>query len=218
MNNILLSGGISDLDNYSTSSSITVGNNNTLNIINLRDNINLNIKLNTNSVLTINMFDFAYDKDIELNIEADDNTTFNLNATFICEGKYTLKIHNKLYGSNIISNANIRGINESGGTATILMDGIVAGETKDNVLNEYARIINKSDASSVIIPNLIVNTNEVTANHGVSIGTIRDEEKFYLMSKGINRYTAEMLIEEGFLLSIMDENIKERLKNILIGR
>lgn len=218
MNNILLNGGISDLENYSTNSNIEVNDNNTLNIINLKDDINLNIKLNVHSNLTINMFDFSYDKNIELNIEADDNSTFNLNNAFITEGKYNLTIHNKLYGNNITSNVNIRGLNESNGTTTILMDGTVAGETKDNTLNEYARIINKSTYSSIIIPNLIVNTNQVIANHGASIGTINDEELFYLETKGINHYTARKLIEEGFILSIMDEEIKERIKNILLGR
>ena len=218
MNNILLNGGISDLDNYSSKSNIIVNGNSTLNVINLNDDVKLDIKINASSSLIINMFDFAYDKNIELNIETDDNSSFNLNATFICENKYNLKIHNNLYGNNITTNVQIRGINESEGTTTIIMDGVVVGETKDSVLNEYARIINKSKASNVIIPNLIVNTNEVTANHGVSIGSINDDELFYLLTKGINHHTAVKLIEEGFLLSIMDENMKERIKNILIGR
>ena len=98
------------------------------------------------------------------------------------------------------------------------MDGTVAGETKDNTLNEYARIINKSEASNVMIPNLVVNTNEVMANHGVSVGSIDEDELFYLATKGINKYTAQKLVEEGFILSIMNDEIKERIKNILLGR
>lgn len=218
MNNILLNGGISDLDNYANNSSIIVSGVNTLNVININDNIKLDIKLQANSILTLNMFDFAYDKNIDVNIEADDNCCFNLNAAFICENNYNLKIHNNLYGNDIKSNVEIRGINESNGTSTIMMDGVVVGETNGNILNEYARIINKSDASNVVIPNLIVNTSEVTANHGVSIGSINKDEIFYLLTKGINRITAEKLIEEGFLKTIMDEDIKERIKNILIGR
>lgn len=218
MNNILLSGGISDLENYSTNSIITVNDNSVLNVINLRENINLNIKINANSSLTINMFDFSFDKNIEFDIESNDNAVFNLNAAFITEGKYVINIHNKLYGNNITSNINIRGINEREGTTTILMDGTIAGETENNTLNEYARIINKSDSSNVIIPNLIVNTNDVVANHGVSIGNIDENELFYLATKGINRYSAQKIIEEGFIISIMDEEIKERIKNILLGR
>ena len=218
MNNILLGGGISDLENYSNHSTIVVDGNNTLNVINLKDDVILNIKLNANACLNLNMFDFSFEKKIEITVEEDDYSTFNLNAAFINDGKYSLNIHNNLYGNNINSNVNIRGINERDGVVTILMDGTVAGETKDNVLNEYAKIINRSDASNVMIPNLIVNTNEVTVNHGVSIGNISEDELFYLATKGINKYTAQKLVEEGFILSIMDERIKERIKNMLIGR
>ena len=76
----------------------------------------------------------------------------------------------------------------------------------------------KSEISNVLIPNLVVNTNEVEANHGVSIGGIDEDEMFYLMSKGISKATAKKLIEEGFILSIMPDDIKERIKNILVGR
>ena len=77
MNNILLSGGISDLENYSNNSSILVAGNNTLNIINLRDDLNLNIKLNPKSCLTLNMFDFSFEKNIEITVEEDDASNFN---------------------------------------------------------------------------------------------------------------------------------------------
>ena len=218
MNRILLSGGVRDLEKFSEVSEIVAEGENTLNIINLGDNVNLDIKISKRSTLTINMFDYAYDKNIDLQIEADDEATFNLNASFIANGKYILNIKDNLYGNNITSNVNIRGINERAGTVTILMDGTVAGETHDNVLNEYARVINKSDFGSVLIPNLIVNTNEVVANHGVSIGGFRGEEIFYLTSKGIDKHTAQKLIEEGFILSIMDEDVSGKIKNILIGR
>ena len=70
----------------------------------------------------------------------------------------------------------------------------------------------------MLIPNLIVNTNDVEANHGVSIGSIDEKELFYLMSKGIDRHNAVKIIEEGFLEAIMPEDVKEKIKNILVGR
>ena len=65
---------------------------------------------------------------------------------------------------------------------------------------------------------MVVNTNEVIANHGISIGGVNEEELFYLMCKGISKANAIKLIEEGFILSIMDNELKERIKNILLGR
>ena len=218
MNNIVLTGGINILDKYSDNAHIQVKSDSTLNAININRNLNLDITIENDAKLVLNMFDYVNDLTININVISSDRSKFTLNACFICEGKYELNIDNNLYGSDIENTVNIRGINEKSGTVKILMNGVVAGETKNNIMNEYARIINKSDSANVLIPNLIVNTNEVSANHGVSIGGFRDNELFYLMSKGIDKHTAKKIIEEGFILSIMDETNKETIKNILIGR
>lgn len=218
MNKILLSGGITELEKFNEDANIEVLNDSILNAINLGDDLNLNIYVKENANLTLNIFDYALDKNINLYIESYDNSKFNLNTSFISTGKYKMDIKNNIYGNNIKSNVNIRGINEINGNVIINMEAVVAGNTKNNVVNEYARIINKSDNSNVLIPNLIVNTNDVIANHGVSIGNLRDDEIFYLLSKGIDKHSARKLLEEGFILQIMSEEIKAQIKNILLGR
>lgn len=218
MNKILLSGGSRELEKFNEVSSIEVNGDNVLNAINLGDDLKLDIKINNNSNFTLNIFDYALDKNIDLYVESDDSSTFNLNVSFISTGKYNLNIKNNIYGDNIVSNVNVRGINETNGNVVVNMEAVVAGETKNNVINEYAKVLNKSENSNVMIPNLIVNTNDVIANHGVSIGTFNPDEIFYLLSKGIDKHTARKLIEEGFILSIMNEEIKTQIKNILIGR
>jgi hypothetical protein len=217
MNNIILNGETANLQ-LAGSTKIMVNKDSTLNAINLNNSLNLDIKILDNQEFTFNSFEYRDDIEINLNIEAGENSKFYINMGFIANSKYDLTINTNLYGSNIIGSVNIRGVNELNGQVKILMNGTVAGETHENVLNEYARVINKSEYSNVIIPNLIVNTNDVLANHGASIGTISEEELFYIMSKGISKINAEKLIEEGFLLSIFDEENKDLIKNILIGR
>lgn len=218
MNKLLLNGSTSALDKYIEEAEITVKGNSTLNSININNNFVLDILIEKDSTLTFNMFNYANNLDIVLNITCDDNAKFVFNNSFITNNTYNLKINTNLYGSNIVNDVNIRGLNEENGSVKIVMNGTIAGETKDNVLNEFAKIINKSKNANVLIPNLIVNTNEVEANHGVSIGRINDEELFYLMSKGINKKESEKLIKEGFILSIMVEDNKNLIKNILMGR
>ena len=218
MNNIVLSGGVVDLDKTNEKASVFVKDNSVLNVFNLLGDVELNIKIDKKCTLNMNMFDYTSNKNIVINVDMDDYSTFNFNNSFITEGKYELKINNNLYGSNITSNVNIRGINEKDGNVVVLMDGLVVGNTHDNILNEYAKVINKSDNSSVMIPNLIVNTNEVVANHGVSIGGFRKDEMFYLRSKGLDDVSISKLLEEGFITSIMEDDVKNRIKNILVGR
>ncbi len=218
VNNIILSGGIVELDKYIDDARIVIKEDTIINAVNLHNNMNLTIVVEEECNLELNLFDYAVSLEINLDIELHDRSTLTLNGAFISEIRYELNVDAKLYGDNIYACVDIRGVNEREGTVKINMNGTVAGETHGNVLNEYAKVLNKSELSNVLIPNLIVNTNDVEANHGVSIGSIDEKELFYLMSKGIDRHNAVKIIEEGFLEAIMPEDVKEKIKNILVGR
>ncbi len=217
-NKIVLSGGVTDLAKYNDSARIVIKGDAVVNAINLHNNMDLFFEIEKGASLVFNMFDYAVDLGTKIIIEANDRAKFFVNAAFISEVKYDLNIETRLYGDEIEGTVNIRGINEREGTVKVLMEGTVAGETHGNVLSEYAKVLNKSEFSNVLIPNLIVNTSEVEANHGVSVGHIREDELFYMMSKGISRVNAVKIIEEGFIMSIMDDDVKQKIQNILVGR
>jgi len=217
-NIIIMSGGVVNLNKYTSSAHIKIEHDTILNAINLHNNMDLKFEVEKNATLTFNMFDYATTLKTKLDIELYDDSKFNLNVAFITEQKYELDINTKLYGDNISANVNVRGINEREGITRISMDGVVAGETHGCVINEYAKIINKSTFSNVLIPNLIVNTNDVEANHGVTVSHIDEGALFYLMSKGLDKISATKILEEGFILSIMDDDVKNTIKNILVGR
>lgn len=206
------------MDKYIDDARIVIKEDTIINAVNLHNNMNLTIVVEEECNLELNLFDHAVSLEINLDIELHDRSTLTLNGAFISEIRYELNVDAKLYGDNIYACVDIRGVNEREGTVKINMNGTVAGETHGNVLNEYAKVLNKSELSNVLIPNLIVNTNDVEANHGVSIGSIDEKELFYLMSKGIDRHNAVKIIEEGFLEAIMPEDVKEKIKNILVGR
>lgn len=207
-----------NLDKFISSASVTVQGSSILNAINLHNNLHLNIKLEKASSLVLNIFDYADDLECHIDVELEDESSFILNNSFISEIKYNISIDTKLYGNDALVMVNVRGINNEHATSLITMNGTVAGGIKDASIYEYAKVINKSDNSAVLIPNLIVNTNEVEANHGVSIGSLDPDELFYLMSKGLSESDARKLIENGFLLSIMGEEERFKIQNILMGR
>lgn len=183
--------------------------------INFKRSLDLHIIIKDNCTLLFNMFMISNNRTINLVIDLYDNSKFIFNNSFIARKKYELNIDTNLKGSNSETDVNMRGINEKDGSILIKMNGIDDKNTKDNVINEYAKIINKGDNANIIIPNLIVNTNEVMANHGASIGTIDKDELFYLKSKGLNEKDASNLLEDGFILSIMDDENKEKIKKYL---
>lgn len=217
-NKIVLSGGVHALDKFNNSAQLVIKDDTVVNAINLHNNMDLHFILEKGVFLVLNIFDYAVDLSTKIIVEADSSSKFVINDAFITDVKYDLTVETRLYGDDIEGTLNIRGINEREGTTKILMNGIVAGETHGNILNEYARILNKSEHSNVLIPNLIVNTSEVEANHGVSVGHIDDKELFYMMSKGLSRRNAIKIIEEGFLLSTLTPELKQQVQNILVGR
>jgi len=65
-------------------------------------------------------------------------------------------------------------------------------------------------------PELEIESDDVKASHGSSTGRIREEDIFYLISRGLSRKEAEGIIIEGFfenvLSKIMDEEVREKVR------
>ena len=54
-------------------------------------------------------------------------------------------------------------------------------------------------------PILLIDENDVTAGHAASIGQVDPEDMYYLMSRGLDKATAERLVVRGFLGSVIVE-------------
>ena len=54
------------------------------------------------------------------------------------------------------------------------------------------------------IPQLEIEANEVRCTHGATVAPVEEEHLFYLMSRGIDRVTAQKLIVFGFLGEVLD--------------
>ena len=80
-------------------------------------------------------------------------------------------------------------------------------------MRESIKVLNENNSTNRILPNMLVSSSEVMADHFVTISNCFEDELFYLESKGINKMQAYQLIEQGFILEIFDE----RLQNIIIG-
>jgi Fe-S cluster assembly protein SufD len=74
-----------------------------------------------------------------------------------------------------------------------------------------------SKASS--IPGLEILADNVRCSHGATVGTVQEQEVFYLMSRGIDRISAEKLIVGGFFEPVIAEmpleSVRQRLRDIV---
>jgi Fe-S cluster assembly protein SufD len=69
------------------------------------------------------------------------------------------------------------------------------------------------------IPGLEILADDVKCSHGATVGTVQEEQVFYLMSRGISRIEAEKLIVGGFFEPVIEEmpleSVRQRLRDIV---
>ncbi len=69
------------------------------------------------------------------------------------------------------------------------------------------------------IPGLEILADDVRCSHGATVGTVLEEQVFYLMSRGIDRIEAEKLIVGGFFEPVIAEMplelVRQRLRDIV---
>lgn len=125
--------------------------------------------------------------------------------------KYDLVVyHNsRCTKSNIIS----KGVNIDEGSLSFNVTGNVYNGIVNCELNQNSRIITMNENNCSINPNLLIEENDVVANHAALIGKFNEQEIFYIMSRGIKREDAIKLLTKGFLKD--DTLFLEDIQNII---
>ena len=189
-------------------------------IINTKeDNVEIIINLNKNSSLLYNRFLISdkINSNITINQENDSNAIFNYSIIAYNKGKITF--NSNIKGDNKNTNIYIRAVTEKKGSLNIACTSAAVKKTKENAILEDIRILLLNDEENIIIPDLLVSSNEVEVNHAATLSGLKQDELFYLMSKGLSREASANLIKNGFLINNLElptseqETIKE-----LIGR
>lgn len=98
--------------------------------------------------------------------------------------------------SEIVNN----GLNIEEGSIDFQVTSIVYQGIKDCTLNQNNRIITMNHHKCNIEPILLIEEQDVIANHSAYIGQFNQQQLFYLMSRGIPKDKALQLLIKGFLL------------------
>ncbi|HHW69516.1 MAG TPA: hypothetical protein GX747_04185 [Tenericutes bacterium] len=133
-----------------------------------------------------------------------ENSTINMFIKTISKNteKYDIRVyHNASFTKSSIKN---HGVVIQDGSITINVSSFVPKKIINCEINQDNRIINFTNNKCIINPNLFIDENDVIANHSAHIGTFTNDELFYLQSRGIDKYTAEKILTNGFLVSDFD--------------
>lgn len=175
-------------------------------------NINIKILLESNSSLIINQLGF--DSSINYDVNINNNGNLYVVDSIISKVDSINNINLSHKGNNSEIRFYTNGINLENKKMYYNVNGIISKDISDVYLEENSKIINVKDGDSKIIPNLIVDSKDISANHSAYIGTLDNDTLNYLMSRGIEKDKAKDLIIKSILLSKMNLNIDEFIKEI----
>ena len=202
MNKILVDGEKFLLDNVNTAEITVDGLNNILYINNNSESLDLRIIMNPFSSLTI--FDFNLcNKKQSVEVVQDNNSKFEYYHSFKTEGQYDLNYKAIINGDNNENNIFVRGVSLDNNYINV--DGVINEHSKGNVLNEDLRMLNLG-GNAYVSPMLHVSALDVIANHNTAISNIREDELFYLKSKGISEENCIKLISDGYLYGLFKKD------------
>ncbi len=121
---------------------------------------------------------------------------------------------------NTSATISVRGILKN--NATSISRGLLKidkeGQNTVTFLDDRAIMLGESSLADVI-PSLIIDNNNVQAKHAASVGQVDEEQIFYLISRGMSREDAEMLIVQGFFEPMFNKikipEIRNRLQHLV---
>ena len=165
-------------------------------------NYDIDIKLMRNSNLIVNSIN--KDNCVNVSITLDEKSIVTYNHSTLANKDSINSFNIKHINNSSISNLNNNGINRNGNKLFFNINGIIPKELSNIECNQSSKIINFNFGSSKIIPNLIIDSHDIIANHSAYIGEINEEELFYMKSRGINSEDIKKLIYKAVLLGKME--------------
>mgnify|MGYP002532634492 FL=1 len=208
--NIVLDNEIVELEFKTLKCNLTIKGSVWIDDLNNNNLEELNITLLDGSKLLYN----KYTKDIKnlkINILENNDTTLEFNYSLYQSIKASIILDSKVLGNNNKCSMNVYGVSDKDGAIVVNATGSVLENIKDNDLLENIRILMLNDSENVIVPNLLVGSNEVSVNHNATISSLDTNYLYYLNSKGLSYEDAKKLIVKGFLKSKLKLRKKEEL-------
>lgn len=206
--NIVLDNEIVELEFKTLKCNLTINGSVWIDDLNNNSLEELNITLLDGSRLLYN----KYTKDIKnlkINILENNDTTLEFNYSLYQSIKASIILDSKVLGNNNKCSMNVYGVSDKDGAIVVNATGSVLENIKDNDLLENIRILMLNDSENVIVPNLLVGSNEVSVNHNATISSLDMNYLYYLNSKGLSYEEAKKLIVKGFLKSKLKLRKKE---------
>ena len=186
-----------------------------LNILTIGNSGKVKYTYNLYNNSNINVFKFqnidSIKESVTINLN-EENSKIDYNFKTIGNNKETYDYNIFHKANNSISNIKNNGVCIEDGIIVYQVSSFVPKNIIGCLVNQNNRIINLTNNKCEIMPNLYIDSSDVSASHSALIGKFSDEEMFYIQSRGIDYESAIKILISGFLTS--DINDKKTLKEI----
>lgn len=127
------------------------------------------------------------------------------------------------YRMNVVNFAP-RTLGEIKNYAVVMRDGklmidaigkIVKGAVRSKSHQTSRALSFEEGQRSTILPELLIDENDVEASHAMSIGRVDDEQLYYMMSRGLTLAQVTALLSAGYLLPVTDVIENEDVRSVL---
>ena len=176
---------------------------------------------NTNRIFnvcgTLNIVSISFVKNeekLKVNLNSN-NAVLNVKNLVVANGITSTFTQNATHNEkNTFSNVENVGISFNGGNITFDTTGKIEKGMSKTKCSQLSRGIVMDNQSTVTAkPILLIDEFDCFANHGAAIGKMSDEDLFYLMSRGLTKDEAFLLILGGMVKPFIDSIPNELLRN-----
>ena len=161
-------------------------------------NINdLEFILNDNANLDIVFFDSDKCSDTKLIFNQNNSSYLKIKDLFESSSIIKHEVYINVNGNNSFADLNISCVSNKN-SINIIEQINVNKESRNNEATE--RVKGLVDGGNIeVLPNMCISTNDIVANHFVTISSYDTDSLFYLQSKGLTEEKAKNLIKKSYL-------------------
>ena len=158
---------------------------------------------------SVNIFSVNSSIDVIANLDKN-NINFNYNYSTInsSDNRYLININHLKKG--IVSKITNHGINLNDSKLSFIVNTYVPEKVSAIKTNQDSKILIFGDNNATIKPNLLIDNDDIEADHAAYIGKLKKSDLFYLMSRGISLKDAEELLIKSFLIGNMNISFEEK--------
>ena len=135
----------------------------------------------------------------KITILSEEDTSLIFHLGLYAEKNNDLVIWNTIQGNHCYSDIKIRIATEENGRVFLKATGDIQKNTKDSTYLEDIKYLNEYPGSIVCLPQLLVESDDTSANHNMTVASIDEETLFYLESRGMNKQDSKEIIRKNFI-------------------